>query len=394
MSPAISLNEASARGARYCAIAALLGIAGAVGGVLLDPAPALRSYLIAFVFWLGLSLGALVIVMLHNVVGGGWGFVVRRLLETAMTAMPLFALLFVPIVVAMPQIYEWAGHHGAEDPALLKKAWYLNTTFFVARAIIYFAIWSGLAWVLDRWSLAQDKAPTAERLRRMQQVSGVGILIYAVTLTFAVIDWIMSITPHWYSHVFGMLFMVVQVLAALAFGIVVATYLAQRRVIVSLELPKHFHDLGTLLFAFVMLWAYLMFSQLLIIWSGNIPEETIWYALRSHGAWLALGIALGVFHFAAPFLVLLSRRVKQTPRLLASIAGALVLLGFADIAFLVSPLLELEMAPLHWTAPLAWLGLGGLWGWLFLRHLPRRPILPLGDPRVPRDLMPVVEVQP
>lgn len=356
-------------------------------GHVLAPKELPRAYLIALMFWLGLGLGALALFMLHNLVGGAWGFLIRRQLEAALPTLPAMAVLFLPIFFGMDQLYLWADHHHVEqDPLLAHKAPYLNVEFFMIRFAIYFIIWCALAALLRKWSAQQDESRDQNPLKKMQYLSGVGLVIYGLTITFASVDWVMSITPHWYSTIFGMIFMIAQSLTALAFATFAAGRLVLAKRIESPELEDHFNDLGNLLFAFVMLWAYLMLSQFLIIWSANLPEETPWYLLRTQGIWGAFTLALLLLHFAAPLLLLLNRAAKRNIRILSPTAAYLALMGFADIAYLVSPALEKWSPPFHWISLAAFVGIGGVWVLIYSTALSRRALIPRFDPRCPEAL--------
>jgi hypothetical protein len=381
------LRAAMARLRTPAITAAVIGLGLTGLGRALAPEESMRGYLIALLFWQGIALGALAIFMLHNLVGGAWGFVIRRMLEAALSTIPLVAILFVPVLFSLDELYLWTHHeHVRADPLLQHKAPYLNVEFFLIRFGIYFAVWIVLATLLRKWSGAQDAGDRPNVLRKMQVVSGVGLLIYAITVTFSSIDWVMSITPHWTSQIFGMIFMVAQTLTALAFSMFAAGRFAQNRMISGPKLTDFFHDLGNLLFAFVMLWTYLMMSQFLIIWSANIPEEIPWYLLRTEGSWGWMSVLLIIFHFALPILLLLLRSVKRDIGTLSLLAGYLALIGFADMAYLVSPALEAHTGPFHWVALAAWVGIGGIWVLVFSISLAQRPLIPVGDPRLPAGI--------
>jgi hypothetical protein len=367
--------------------AIVIGFGCTALGRVLAPQEFARSYLIALLFWLGLALGALALFMLHNLVGGAWGFMIRRNLEAALPTLPAMAVLFLPIFFGLDDLYLWADHHHAEhDPLIRHKASYLNVEFFLIRFAIYFIIWCAFAALLRKWSAQQDESADRNPLRKMQYLSGIGLVIYGLTITFASVDWVMSITPHWTSTIFGMIFMIAQSLTALAFSTFAAGRLVMAKRIEGPELEAHFNDLGNLLFAFVMLWAYLMLSQFLIIWSADLPEETPWYLLRSSGLWGAMTVALLVLHFAAPLLLLLNRSVKRNVRILSPTAAYLALMGFADVAYLVSPALERWSPPIHWVSLAAFLGIGGVWVLIYSFSLSKRPLIPRFDPRVPEGL--------
>ena len=245
-----------------------------------------QAYIFAFTFWLGISVGSLALLMLQHLTSGGWGFVIRRVLEASTRVLPLMAILFLPIVVGAGYVYPWTNHE--EALKLGDKAKYLNLTFFTIRAIIYFASWLALMFFLNRWSLAQDRTGDPYYTKRMRMLSGPGMVLLIFTVTFASVDWYMSIEPEWFSTIYGFIYVAAWAVSALAFVIAAMAVLSKREPLNRIVAPLHFHDHGKLLLALVMLWAYFAFSQFLIIWSGNLPEEIGWYTKRIHGVWGAL----------------------------------------------------------------------------------------------------------
>jgi hypothetical protein len=367
--------------------ALILGIAGLVAaavGAALNLEQFYRSWLIGFLFCLGLTLGSLGLLMLQHLSGGQWGLVSRRVFEAAARTLPLLALLFIPIVIGIPSVFEWSHTDVvANDPVLRQKAPFLNTGFFIGRAVAYFAFWILCAYLLTTWSAKQDEgsvAVTAADSIRFRTVSAPGLLFLVLTITFASVDWVMSLDPHWYSTIFGLLTVAGQGLSALAFAIAVLSLLAAAPPLSRYLAPRHFHDLGKLMLAFVMLWAYLAFSQFLIIWSGNLPEEIPWYVERLRGTWGAVAIVLVLGHFALPFLLLLSRDLKRNRGLLAKVAVFVIAMRLVDLIWLVAPNFEHHGFPLHWMDVVLPLGLLGIWLFMFARNLRRLTLLPLNDP--------------
>jgi hypothetical protein len=365
--------------------ALLLGVAGlalSALGMVFDSLQFFRSYLLAYLFWLGIALGSLPILMLQYITGGLWGAALRRILESATRTLPLLIVLFVPLLFGITSLYEWAlPDVVANDPALQHKRLYLNIPFFLLRAALYFAVWSAVIWFLNRWSAVQDVAATPALARRLEYLSRGGLLLYTLTMTFASVDWVMSLEPHWFSTIYGVLFIGGQILAAFAFAIPVAALLLERTAFGEIINADQFHDFGKLLLAFVMLWAYFAFSQFLIIWSGNLPEETPWYFNRLRGGWEWLGVALIVFHFALPFVVLLSRDIKRNARRLALLACAIILMRVVDLFWLISPAFtHAGGVGVHWLDVTTLIGVGGVWLATFVWQLRGRPLLPLQDP--------------
>jgi hypothetical protein len=356
-------------------------------GFAMDRGQFLRSWLFGLLFWLGIAVGSLGLAMLNHLTGGLWGAVPRRFHEAAARTVPYLGILFVPILLGAAAVYPWAAPEAAQDEVILRKAAYLNVPFFAARAVLYFAIWTGLGRLLSRWSAQQDAGPDAGRGARLRGLSGLGLVILSGATTFAAIDWGMSLAPHWFSTMYGVLFIVGWTLSALAFTIVLLARVASEAPFDRALRPVTVHDLGKLLLAFTMLWAYVNFSQLLIVWSGNVSEETPFYLRRLQGGWQVLAILLLVFHFALPFALLLSRPLKRNARALATVAWLMLAMQLVDLYWLIGPDLAghgPSAPPLHlsWMDLAAVAGIGGLWLFLFARQARTRPVLPVGEPAV------------
>jgi len=366
-----------------------IGLAGLVlclVGAIFRPAQFLQSYLFAYLFTLGLALGSMAILMLQYLTDGDWGVVTRRILESAMRTLPWLAVGFLPVALGVRALYVWA--RPAQDAGLDYRTEYLNVTFFIVRAVIYFAIWLAMARLLDKSSLEQDRNGGFLWLRRLRRLSGPGLVIYAVTITFAAYDWVMSLNPEWYSTILGLLIIGGQALSGMSFVIVVAALLATRGPMAGVLQPRHFHDLGKLLLAFVMIWAYLSFSQLLIIWAGNLPQEIAFYTPRMQSSWRWIGALLIVLHFALPFLLLLSRDLKRRAGTLAAVAGLALVMRVIDLFWLVAPEFRRQGLTIDWFDPLTVIGLCGVWLAIFIHELKERPLLPLRDPHLARALGP------
>jgi hypothetical protein len=368
-------------------------VALAVCGVAAVAAPTqfFRSYLVAYLFWSGICLGSLALLMLHHLTGGAWGLLIRRPLEAATRTMPLVAVLVVPVLVGIPELYAWSHTASvAADATLQHKSAYLNVPFFIARTALYFIVWIALASLMNRWSREQDRTGAPALARRLSNISGPGLVVYGLTVTFASLDWVMSLEPDWFSTIYSLLFMVGQVLAALAFVIALLGILVARSPLAALASPQHMGDLGNLLLTFVVLWAYMAYSQFLIIWSGNLTDEIPWYLRRLAGGWEWLAIALIVLHFAVPFFALLSRQVKRRVGVLSSLAGALLLLRFVDLYWTVDPAFDAGVR-VHWLDLAAAVGIGGVWLAMFARQLEAQPLLPLHDPGLSDAVSPTGE---
>jgi hypothetical protein len=347
-----------------------------------------QSYLVAYVFWVGITLGCLGWLLIQYLGGATWGIVIRRLLESASHTLILMAILFVPIRFGLHKIYEWSHDLNTIQSETAKnliqhKSKWLNPNFFTLRAAIYFGIWILLMYVLIKRSHRQDETGDPKLVQSAQNWSGPGFLIYGLACTFAAIDWVMSLDAEWFSTIFGLIMIAGQGVLSMAFIISVCLLLSKREPMSHVLQPKHFHDLGKLLLALVMLWAYFSFSQLLIIWAGNLPEEIPWFLERFAGIWRYLGIAIIVLHFALPFLLLLSRDLKRNSRKLVMVAWLIIIMRFIDLLWLIVPEFE-HGHPGHlsnyFVYAAATVGMGGLWlGWFFWR-LRQRSLLPINDP--------------
>ena len=378
-------SPAIARLQQRALVIGLVGlIAGGVGAVL-QPDQLLPSLLIGFLFCLGLSMGSLSLLMVQHLTGGQWGLVARRVYEAGTRVLPYCMLLFIPIAVMLPRLYVWARPEAvAADEILQHKHLYLNPTFFYIRALIYFVAWGGCAYYLNRWSLQQDRgevAVTEADTRRFRVVSAPGLLLYVVLMTLASVDWIMSLDAHWFSTIFGFILVAGQALAGMGFAIAVLATVANEAPMNAVLRPVHFHDLGKLLLAFVMLWAYFSFSQFLIIWAGNLPEEITFFLARLRDGWQYVSLLIVVGHFALPFSLLLSRDLKRHARSLARIAWLIVAMRLVDVIWLIAPDFNQGGAvPVSLANVAIPVGLAGIWVYLFAGQLRNRALLPANDP--------------
>src|SRR5271157_4107795 len=369
------------------AIAAIASVAGAY----FAPESFYSAYLTGFMFWLGLSLGCMAILMLYHLVGGAWGTVIRRILEAGMMTLPLMFVLFIPILLNLPKLYFWARPgllaDPKTDPKILEIAHsYLNFNGILLRYILYFAIWFGMAYFLNRWSTEQDSIAGQTTLR-FRAMSSIGLVIYSLTISFAVIDWVMSLQARWISTIYGLLFVAGEALSAFCFCVVIESILGKRKPMSEYLTDTEVHDHGKFMLTFVMVWAYFNFSQWLIIWAGNLPEEIPWYVRRMNGGWEYVGLFLVVFHFAVPFALLLSRQLKRKARSLVWLASGLIIMRIVDIFWHIEP-------ASHPTFHVSWVhfaiiaGIGGLWMTYFFHNLRARPLLAVNAPQTLRLLEP------
>jgi hypothetical protein len=362
----------------------LFSIASIIGAFF-NPGDFYHSYLLGYLFWIALALGSLALVMTQYLTGGAWGIVSRRPLEAATRTLPLLLVLFIPIAIGIPHLYDWSHADLVQREAVLRhRSGYMNPTMFIVRAIIYFAIWIGLSYFLNRWSAEDDESGTKEK--RLAAISAPGLILYTFTVTFAAVDWAESLETDWYSTMWGFLFVAGQGLETMAFIIIVLAFLSRREPMASVLKPAHFLALGKLLLMFVMLWAYFSFSQLLIVWAGNLTDEIPWYLRRLGTSWGWLGVALIVFQFIIPFLLLLSRPLKRNPVLLSCVVGIILIMRFVDLWWIVMPGYYQQGFRLHWLNFSTPLAIGGLWMAAFLWQLKKRPLLPLQAPGLEKAL--------
>jgi hypothetical protein len=343
-------------------------------GAIFDRAQFFQSYLWVWLFWSGLSFGALVIVMMQFLTGGKWGLAVRELSIAAFRTLPFMALLFLPIVLGVHQIYGWSNGARGEAAGYHHKAQYLNVPFFAARSAFYFTVLVTISILLRRWSRApRDSNVVSPRVRAL---SAGGLIVYVLCMNFASTDWVMSLNPEWYSTIFVEVFAVGQFLAALALTTALLALLARDPSLGDAIPTRAFHDLGNMLLAFVIFWTYVAFAQFLIIWSGNLPKEISWYLVRSRGGWQWFALALGLFAFFLPFALLLSRAAKRNRQRLAAISlcilGANILINY----WLVAPTFHAPGIYVHWLDVVEWCALGGFWFALFFYFLKRHSLLP------------------
>lgn len=348
-----------------------------------------HAYLVGYIFWIGITLGSLALLMLQHLTGGAWGLVIRRVLEAATRTLPLMILLFVPIVVGLKQIYPWTNPAVMnETTALQQKVAYLNPSGFLIRAGIFFLFWLLLVFLLNKWSLEQDRSADKNVRKRFQMLSGPGLALLVISITFASIDWVMSLEPKWMSTIFGLIFVASWSLSALAFAIITMSWLSRREPMNAVVQTPHFHDWGNLMLALVMLWTYFAFSQYLIIWSTNLPEETTWYVARTHSGWGVIAVGILILQFAFPFMTLLSRAAKQSAQKLAMLAVLILIMRLVDAIWLIEPAFDPHHFHLSWMDLVAPLAVGGLWIAAFAWQLQKRSLVPINDPQLEQALEP------
>ena len=368
---------------RSLIVGGVFGVLSLVGAFL-QPDAFFPAYLIGYMACLGFALGSMVILMLRHLTKGGWGMIIRRILGAAMRTIPLLTVLFVPLLFGIPKLYVWARPlESIHDKKLhdhlvdITKS-YLNVHGFIYRAILYFAIWNLLSFLLTRWSREQDQPSSRDNTLRFKKLSGPGIILYAFTISFAAIDWIMSIDPTWISTIYGLLILVGELLLAMSFAIVVERILFRYPPMSQLLKPEYVHDHAKFTLTFIMLWAYFSFSQWLIIWAGNLPDEITWYMRRLHGGWQYVGLVLVIFQFVVPFVVLLSRPFKRDVVRMAWLATWIILMRFVDLFWLIEPNFSTTFH-VSWLDIVVPIALVGLWMSFFFRNLGALPLVPAYD---------------
>ena len=407
---------------RISMVVGLAGILLSIAGFFIDSRVFFHAYLTSFTFWVSIGLGALFIVMLHHLVNAVWSVVVRRIAECLMMTLPVMAICFIPVIFGIFCLYEWShlpsdqtAHHSSvtsivesahaktmsshieetsspaeHDPEaelLVKKQGYLNTPFFIIRTIFYFALWSLLATMLYNTSLKQDKdGYHISQERRMRIVSAPGMILFALSVSFAAFDWLMSLDPLWYSTIYGVYYFSGCIVAIMAVISVFTGWLRSRNILADVISPEHYHTFGKLLFGFLIFWAYMAFSQYLLIWYANIPEETAWYHQRWVGGWKFVTILIAVAHFVIPFIALMPQAVKKNPKTLGFFAVWILVMHWIDLYWNIQPNLYPDGAGFSWMDAVTMMALGGVFCYFFLKRLSSNAILTFNDPKLEESI--------
>lgn len=349
------------------------------------------AWLTSFAFWTSLLLGALFFTMLQHLTSAAWSIVVRRLAESISAVLPWAFLFFIPVFLGMHELYHWTHEEAQADPQLVNKLPFLNVSFFTIRTAVYFLIWSLLAFGLRRASLKQDDGGDVAARARMKKISAAGMVIYALTISGAGFDWLMSLDPHWYSTIFGVYYFAGGFLGSLGLIVAIALYMRKRNVLADVITVEHYHDLGKLMFGFVIFWAYIGFSQYLLQWYGNVPEETVWYLDRWDGGdgsvvWWPISLILLFGHFFAPFTILIFRAVKRNFLTMKIMAFWILIIHWIDIYWMVAPAHFHHGPQLGWIDVVTTMAVGGLLMFLFWRSYTAAPLVPVGDGRLQQSM--------
>lgn len=365
-----------------------VGLAACLLGAFAQPAAFFPAYLIGFLFWTGMSLGCIGLALLHHLAGGSWALPLRRPFEAGGSLIIPMAIFFIPILLGMGYLYSWTDPEiVASHAEIAHKTPFLNFEWFTGRAVFYFIAWAAVAYMLAAWSRSQDNREDDGPSRRLHAVAGPLTVLMFLTASFAAFDWSMSLDPEWYSTIYGAMFIIGEILSSLALMTIVAIRLSAHEPLKRFTTPDRLGDIGNLLLSFTMLWAYMSFSQYLIIWLGDISEETIWYLRRTQGLWGAIALFLIAFQFFAPFFALLSRQNKRRAEWVLPVAVWIIAMRIIELAWLVLPAPAVVGEPRFpwWSLP--WvvasvLGIGGIWIAAFVWRLRSAPLIPVNDARV------------
>jgi len=363
-------------------LAGIAGLLAAIAGLVLNKEQFLRSYLFGYLLWLGMAIGCLGILLMHHTVGGKWGMVIRRLCEAGARTLPYLSVLLVPVLVSLPTLYPWARPAAASDANIQAKAAYLNVPGVIVRSAFYFVIWALYSYLLNKWSAEQDRTGDERLIAKMRAVSAPGLVVFTFVTTFAFVDWIMSLEPHWFSTIYGAMFLIGEMLESFAFVIALVIILSEKPPLKDYMTKQHLHDLGNMMFAFMVLWAYLAFSQFIIIWSGNLPEEIPWYLRRLNGGWGWVALTVIAFHFFAPFGLLLMRKLKRNAGRLLKVCLMMIVIRVVDVYWIIEPSFYNQQLKIHWMDFVTPVAIGGFWLAAFFWQLNSRPLVPLRDPRL------------
>ncbi len=368
-------------------IVGLIGLAVSFSGLMQNHEQFYHSYLVAFAFWTSIGLGGLFFTMVHHLTGAVWSVVIRRMAEAVAMTLPIMGILFIPILLNHHDLYHWSHSDAVSHDAILQsKAGYLNSTFFVIRSIAYFAIWSFLSIRLAQMSRQQDSESDNSIALKMLRFSAGGMILFALTITFAAFDWLMSLDAHWYSTIFGLYYYAGSVLAVLSFFAITTIYLKRKGVLKGIVSEEHYHDIGKLMFTFMVFWTYMAFSQYFLIWYANIPEETTWYHHRGVGSWKSISLLIVFGHFSIPFFALITRAAKRSENWLIFMALWLLCFHWLDMYWNVMPNLYPEGAKFSWMDLTLLIGFAGIFKWAFWRRYSSQPVVPVQDPQLDNSI--------
>jgi hypothetical protein len=370
-------------------LSGIIGTAGlviAIRGALIEPTSFFRSYLFGYLFWIDIPLGALPLLMIYHLTGGTWGALLRRILEALCDTIIYFAVFSLPILLGVRWIYPWMDSIIAHEPNIYHKHLYLNPVSFATRTFLYFGSWLTLNFFLQKESRPYQASHFLESQARLKKISAGGLVLFGFTSTFASVDWQMSVEPHWYSTIYGLVYIAGQSLESYAFILIIFGFAFKKLRYLAQFPKKPLLDLGNILLTLVLVWAYLSFMQYLIVWSGNLPHEVIWFKHRTQGGWQGLVFLIFIFQFTAPFLFLLLRPTKEKTTLLATLGILVFLVRIIDHYWMLMPAFSSEVFKFSWETVPIWIGMGGIWLALFLRRLSSEPIFSPSEPDWPAEV--------
>lgn len=375
------------RGRNAIVFVALIAWVACIAGILTDSARFFQSYLAAFLFCVTIPLGGMFFIMIGYLTGSAWSIPMRRIAENMMMTIPVGALLFIPIALGIHSLYEWSHTEVVAHDAILRgKASYLNPQWFILRASIFFLMWTLWAWRIYKNSTRQDATGDLKHMHAISRWSAPGLLMLFVTVTLAAFDWSMSLNPHWYSTIFGIYVYAGGARSFIAAWVLICIAFRGKGVLRNTITIEHYHDLGKWMFALTVFWAYIAFSQYLLIWYANIPEETVWFMRRFTGTWGPTSAALLFGHFIIPFFLFLPRASKRNLSILKWGAIWVLALQFLDFYWQVMPTFHARGIAPHWLDVACIAAIGSIFALVFWFRMKAHAILPVGDPRFEQGL--------
>lgn len=367
--------------AKISLVLGLLGLAASGYGFTIDKGQLMHSYLTSFMFWISIALGGLFFVLVNYLANARWSVVTRKISESIMCSFPLLLILFIPILFSIHELYHWSHEEAvATDLILQTKTSYLNTPFFIIRSVGYFVIWIILTILLGNKSMSNEKKADPHYYKKVRKISAPGMILFAITITFASFDWLMSLDPHWFSTIFGVYLFSGSFLAFLCFFVLIGKYLASQGILKDIITVEHYHDVGKLMFGFIIFWSYMAFSQYFLIWYANIPEETYWFLKRWEGSWVTMSMVLLFGHFVIPFILMLTRWSKRNTFMLVFMALWILAMRWVDLYWLIFPTHSESGVYLSWMDLSTMVGIGGVFVWFVMFRMTKDKLIPLNDP--------------
>ncbi len=361
----------------------LAGLALSAYGYIADRGQFFYSYLTSFMYWLTIGLGALFFTLIHYLANAKWSIIIKRWSETVMFTLPFMGIMFIPICFGLHDLYEWSHEDVvATDHLLQGKAAYLNVNFFLIRSLGYFVIWGLLTWFIRSKSIEQDQGYSESSMMKVRRVSAFGMIMFALTISFASIDWIMSLSPHWYSTIFGVYMFAGAFVSFLSFTVLAIKYFEGKGILKDIISVEHYHDIGKLMFAFIIFWSYMAFSQYFLIWYAHIPEETFWFLDRWEGTWKQFSMLLMIGHFPIPFLGLIVQNAKRNKFVLPTVAIWIMFIHWVDMYWLILPTFSPEGFNLSWMDATTFVGIGGTFIWFVISRYSANSVIPINDPHL------------